>query len=774
MSKKRVLRCLGVIIITLLSIEIIFSTDIFSVFAEPITSSEQEIEENTTELSKEYSTDSTVEQESIISVSSEESNTETEESTSSDEPVKEQSIERTQSRAIKSATWGNVNWAFDDGTGVLSFTSGGTLGEYKTSPWNRTDSMKISSSAIKKIVFTQKTLAPNNSGYLFGGLGWSGSGPANPENKLLYLESFEHLDFLDTSNATNMAYMFAYAGYYSNRPLTSLDVSSFNTSKVTNMQMMLGGMKNLKMINVSSFNTGQVTNFQNMFWAMNKVSSLDLSSFDFSKAINIVGIFSELTSVYELTLPISFRDTGYTSELPNITASSAYSGNWANKVTGENVGSSSNYMKTYNGTKPGTYIWQSTKVWGDVPWDFDGVTGTLTFTGGGTLGDYTTSPWNRTDKFKIASSSIKKIIFTQTVIAPVDSRNLFGAPGWSCGNSVPTNENSNLWYLEAIEGLTHLNTENTINMAYMFAYAGFYAKTPLTTLDVSSFDTSKVTNMQMMFTAIYHLSSIDVSKFSTSKVTNFTEMFWGHKDLTTLNLSSFDFSKATTKNNMLSNTTSLRELTLPETFKDPMNTVSLPAITPNATYNGNWRKKDGNTVGTTTQFMAGYDGSNPGTYIWETTVDTLNPKDTTQTELVLSTVPSAFSFTTSIQRENYTLSQILPTGQDIVVKNDRLDREWSVRAKLLNNQLTTTEATPKVFSVSSFKVNQTELAGTGAPGVILAQAPNAKTLESNIGSIQTPVTSASIQFVDVNHQLNAGTTLKGTIQYQLYNTAAAN
>lgn len=47
----------------------------------------------------------------------------------------------------------------------------------------------------------------------------------------------------------------------------------------------------------------------------------------------------------------------------------------------------------------------------------------------------------------------------------------------------------------------------------------------LTSLDVSQFDTSKVTNMGYMFFNCNLLTSLDVSNFNTSNVTRMDTMF---------------------------------------------------------------------------------------------------------------------------------------------------------------------------------------------------------------------------------------------------------
>ena len=68
------------------------------------------------------------------------------------------------------------------------------------------------------------------------------------------LQSITGMSYLNTSEVTNMSWMF-----YNCSKLTSLDVSHFNTSKVTDMKMMLGSCWELTSLDLSSFNTSKVT-----------------------------------------------------------------------------------------------------------------------------------------------------------------------------------------------------------------------------------------------------------------------------------------------------------------------------------------------------------------------------------------------------------------------------------------------------------------------------------------------------------------------------------
>ena len=71
---------------------------------------------------------------------------------------------------------------------------------------------------------------------------------------------------------TSTNYMF-----YDCESLISLDLSEFNTQKVTNMESMFHFCKSLKSLNLSKFNTKNAINMRDMFRNCNSLISLDLS-----------------------------------------------------------------------------------------------------------------------------------------------------------------------------------------------------------------------------------------------------------------------------------------------------------------------------------------------------------------------------------------------------------------------------------------------------------------------------------------------------------------
>ena len=92
-----------------------------------------------------------------------------------------------------------------------------------------------------------------------------------------------------------MSGMFDYCKY-----LKSLDLSSFNTSNVTDMSNMFCLAENLESLNLSRFDTSNVTNMSGMFFGLNSLESLDLGNFDTSNVTNMSTMFGGLYSLESL------------------------------------------------------------------------------------------------------------------------------------------------------------------------------------------------------------------------------------------------------------------------------------------------------------------------------------------------------------------------------------------------------------------------------------------------------------------------------------------
>ena len=117
------------------------------------------------------------------------------------------------------------------------------------------------------------------------------------------LEEVLGTDNLDTSEATNMSFMF----YFCSK-LSTLDVSGFKTGKVTDMSFMFQNCSSLTSLDLSGFDTGNVKSMESMFSGCSGLKTLDVSGFDTGKVESMESMFSGCSSL--TTLDVSGFDTG--------------------------------------------------------------------------------------------------------------------------------------------------------------------------------------------------------------------------------------------------------------------------------------------------------------------------------------------------------------------------------------------------------------------------------------------------------------------------------
>ncbi len=84
----------------------------------------------------------------------------------------------------------------------------------------------------------------------------------------------------------------------------------------------------------------------------------------------------------------------------------------------------------------------------------------------------------------------------------------------------------------------------------------------ITSLDLSGWDVSNVTDMYSMFSGCISITSLDISGWDTSKVTDMSGMFKGCRSLTSLYISGLDTSKVTNMSSMFNLCDGLTSLNL--------------------------------------------------------------------------------------------------------------------------------------------------------------------------------------------------------------------
>jgi surface protein len=359
----------------------------------------------------------------------------------------------------------------------------------------------------------------------------------NSGNMFNNCSSLTSLDLskFDTSKVTDMNSMF-----YGCSSLTSLDLSKFDTNNVTYMSSMFYGCSSLTSLDLSKFDTNNVTYMSSMFYGCSSLTSLDLIKFDTSNVTGMDSMFSRCTSLTSLdvskfdTSNVTGMDSMFSrcTSLTSLDVSSFYTSD----VT--NMSSMFNYCSS------------------------------LTLLN---LSKFDTSKVTDMTGMFFHCSSLTSLYLSKFDTSKVtDMESMF----------------TNCSSLTSLD-LSNFDTSKVTNMKFMF-----YHCSSLTSLDVSKFDTSKVTDMEDMFYYCSSLTSLDLSSFYTSDVTNMSSMFNYCSSLTLLNLSNFDTGKVTNMEFMFYRCSSLNQISLGSKFKfvgtnHKFSTPTLPATT---AYSGNWVK----------------------------------------------------------------------------------------------------------------------------------------------------------------------------------------
>ena len=343
------------------------------------------------------------------------------------------------------------------------------------------------------------------------------------------LESITGLKYLNTSEVTDMSYMFSNC-----ESLTSLDVSTFNTSKVTSMAVMFWGCTNLTSLDVSNFNTSNVTSMHSMFGHSNNLTILDLSGFDTHNVTVMYEMFSDCWQLKTLDLG-GFNTSKVTSmramfygctDLETIYARN----DWNTAAVGNSVDMFFNCVSlvggqgtTYNDShtdktyaridggpsNPGYFT-----EWKEAYACYTPSNKTLTFyfdklrsSRTGTTYDLNRGTNSTGWYLDGTNQNVTKVVFNSSFAAALPTTTY----GWFYG----------MQNLQTIQGIEYLNTSEVTNMIGMFGSCS-----SLTSLDLSSFNTSKVTNMNVMFADDINLRTIYVGDgWSTEAVTYSSLMF---------------------------------------------------------------------------------------------------------------------------------------------------------------------------------------------------------------------------------------------------------
>ena len=133
-------------------------------------------------------------------------------------------------------------------------------------------------------------------------------------NSANYLKSID-ISSWNTSKVTSMGYMLNGC-----RSLTSIDLSKWNTSNVTNMQYIFAYCSSLASIDISNWNISSVTNMEGIFYNCSSLTSIDVSKWNTSKVTSMGYMFADCGSLTTITGILDFKKcTAYSSMFTNCT-----------------------------------------------------------------------------------------------------------------------------------------------------------------------------------------------------------------------------------------------------------------------------------------------------------------------------------------------------------------------------------------------------------------------------------------------------------------------
>ena len=294
--------------------------------------------------------------------------------------------------------------------------------------------------------------------------------------------------------------------------IKDLDISNFDTSKVTQMSGMFSGMSSLTSLDLSNFNTSKVWDMDSMFRGMSSLTSLNLSNFDTSRVAYMRWMFSGMSSL------TSFKFSHF--------------GHFYVKMDGMFSGMSS--LTSLDLSNFDTSAATSMRVM---------------FSDMSSLTSLDLSSFNTSNVTDMEGMFYNVSSLTSLDLSNLDTSKVEDMVGMFRGMSSLTSLK-----------LPNFNTSKVKDMRMMF-----YNVRSLTSLDLSSFDTSNVEDMYAMFANMFSLTSLDLSNFNTSNVKTMEYMLYledinfSRDQLETIYVKNdFDTTKLQDYSNMFRNRKKLR------------------------------------------------------------------------------------------------------------------------------------------------------------------------------------------------------------------------
>ena len=318
-------------------------------------------------------------------------------------------------------------------------------------------------------------------------------------------EKLEEIDVSkwNTSNVTDMSWTFG--DCYS---VTKLDVSNWDTSKAVNMLTMFTNCKSLKEINTSNWNTSNVTNMNAMFNSCKELKEIDVSNWNTSNVTDMSSMFAACSALTKLDVS---------------------KWNTANVKNMRTMFSSCSSLEELDVSNFNTS--NVTDMWS-------------TFANCSSLSKIDVSKWN--------TSNVKNM---QTLFAHCKSLKELDVSNWNISNCTTfyyTFQNcSQVEYLE----MKNWNIKGNVNLDQMFRGCE-----KLKELHISHWDVSEITRLNWTFAECKSLTELDLSDWDVSKITELDATFSGCNSLKVLDIGTWNPENITKLQSTFSGCNSLEKL----------------------------------------------------------------------------------------------------------------------------------------------------------------------------------------------------------------------
>ncbi|MDO4903259.1 MAG: BspA family leucine-rich repeat surface protein, partial [Limosilactobacillus sp.] len=360
------------------------------------------------------------------------------------------------------------------------------------------------------------------------------------------LTNITGIEDINTSSVKSMIGMFA------GTSLTSLDLHKWNTSNVTFMLEMFAEMSNLSTLNLAGWNLSNVSALSYMFQRDTSLTSLDLSNWNLSSLSDANGMFEGMTNLASLKLngwDFSNLIKASSNSTPAETLNSFFGEGGLTSLTDLSLSGAKFGLTSYRNLFAPAFSGLSALKNLDLSNLKDQVTdlhyafyneGSQT---GMKLDSLNVSDWDTTQvtdaEYAFEDLDVPTIdVSTWNMSGNKDFKGMFLGSKASTIN-LPQNVNGDMSaMLQNTSNLTELGGVN--NVQKPTSLQGTFAGTGLSSLDLSSWDTSDVISMTQTFWDTTKLKSLNIANWDTRKVTTMNSMFQ-HTGLTTINISGQNF-----------------------------------------------------------------------------------------------------------------------------------------------------------------------------------------------------------------------------------------